>query len=150
MVEPGSECEALGEEIEAGLRTFVDASTGETVVQAVGRPAELYPEGVKGDSLPDLIVRWTDTPVADRSEIRSPAFGSIHWPTPGRNPDGRSGNHRPEAFVVAAGRSFRPGDRLEGHVMDLAPTVYSHFGLQPPSGLRGRPLVPASRRGGGQ
>ncbi len=145
VVEPGSEGEALGEEIEAGLKTFVDARTGEALVQAVARPAELYPEGVKRDRLPDLIVRWTETPVAERSEIRSPVFGSIHWPTPGRNPDGRSGNHRPEGFVVATGRSFQAGDRLEGHVMDLAPTVYSHFGLQPPPGLRGRPLIPASR-----
>ncbi len=148
VVEPGPEYEALGEEIEAGLRTFVDATTGEALVKAFARPAELYPEGVKRDSLPDLIVRWSETPVAERSEIRSPIFGSINWPTPGRNPNGRSGNHRPEGFVLAAGRSFGAGDRLDGHVMDLAPTVYSHFGLQPPPGLRGRPLVSASRGGG--
>lgn len=150
IVEAGSESEALAEEIEAGLKTFVDARSGEEVVQAIARPAQLYPKGVRRGSLPDLIVRWTETPVAERSEIWSPAFGSVHWPTPGRNPNGRSGNHRPEGFVLAAGGSSRAGAWLEGHVMDLAPAVYSHFGLQPPPGLPGRPLVSASRGGGGQ
>jgi predicted AlkP superfamily phosphohydrolase/phosphomutase len=150
IVEPGSESEALGEEIEAGLKTFVDATTGEAVVEAVARPAELYPDGVKRDSLPDIIVRWSETPIAERSEIRSSSFGSVYWPTPGRNPNGRSGNHRPEGFVLAAGHAYRAGTRLEGHVMDLVPTVYSHFGLQPPPGLRGRPLVSASQVDGGR
>lgn len=148
VVAPGSECDALSEEIERGLRTFVDARTGEPLVQDIARPEALYPEGRMSQYLPDLIVRWTETPVAERSEIRSRRLGSIRWPTPGLNPNGRSGNHRPEGFVLAVGSDFRAGDVLEGHVMDLVPTVYSHFGLTSPSRLRGRPLVGRSRPGG--
>lgn len=142
VVEPGAACDALAEQIEIGLRSFVDGQTGEPIVRNVARPAQLYPEGVRRESLPDLIVQWTERPVADRAEVRSAEFGSVHWPTPGRNPDGRSGNHRSEGFLVAAGRSYGAGDRISGHVMDLVPTVYAHFGLRPPPDLQGRPLVP--------
>ena len=48
----------------------------------------------------------TDPPAAQRAVI-PPRYGNLDWPTPGLNPTGRSGNHAPEGFLVAAGDGIR-------------------------------------------
>jgi hypothetical protein len=79
--------------------------------------------------------------VADQRAIVSPRLGTIDMPSPGTNPTGRSGNHRPEGFVIAVGAGFTPGASIEGgHILDLAPTVRAAFGLPAPDGMRGNAL----------
>jgi predicted AlkP superfamily phosphohydrolase/phosphomutase len=95
IVEPGAEYEALCRRIGEELATFVDADTGDPVVQAIARPDDLFAVGRMKRYLPDLIVRWSDAPAAAHRAIVSARYGSIAWPTPGRHPQGRSGNHRP-------------------------------------------------------
>ncbi|MEE8476925.1 MAG: alkaline phosphatase family protein [Gemmatimonadales bacterium] len=144
IVEPGSDYDRLCEEIVEGLHTFVDADTGEPVVQRVERIDHVYPDGARRDRLPDLLVCWSDTPADRHRVIRSPHFGSIPWPTPGTHPDGRSGNHGGEGFLIAAGDHIPPGSTLDGaHIVDLAPTVYALFGLPKPPEMRGKflPLI---------
>lgn len=142
IVERGAEYDALCEEIERGLRTFVDADTGAPIVEGVMRSGRLYPEGARRDDLPDLLVRWTDTPVADHRAIRSPVYGEIAWPTPGRNGDGRAGNHRFQGFLAAAGPTFAKGvDLASADVMDLAPTACHILGAPPLPTMRGRSLL---------
>jgi predicted AlkP superfamily phosphohydrolase/phosphomutase len=141
IVEPGGEYEAVCRRVIEGLRTFVDADTGELVVSEIGRREDLYPEGARSAYLPDLIVRWAPTPAAEHRALVSPRYGEIPWPTPGRHPQARSGNHMPDGFLVAAGPGIPDGGELAAaHIMDLAPTVYGLLGLDPPAEMRGRPL----------
>jgi len=141
IVPPGKEYERLCDRIAQGLLTFVDADTGKTVVDRVLRIDELYSEGTRRDHLPDLIVRWTDTPAADHRALVSPLYGTIDWPTPGQNPDGRSGNHRPQGFFIAAGEDIRPASVVDGgHIVDLAPTALALLGVPQPSNMRGKVL----------
>jgi predicted AlkP superfamily phosphohydrolase/phosphomutase len=141
IVEPGEEYDRLCDRIAQGLLTFVDADTGKPVVDRVLRIDELYPEGARRNHLPDLIVRWADTPVAAHRALVSPLYGTIEWPTPGLNPDGRSGNHRPQGFFIAAGEGVRQGSPGEGaHIMDLAPTVYALLRVAQPPEMRGKVL----------
>jgi len=140
-VEPGAEAEELLRRIEVGLGTFVDGDTGEPVVDAVKRGAELAPGRPGQCVLPDLIVRWAPSAVSGVRRIVSPEHGSIEWPTPGRSPDGRSGNHVAEGFLVAAGEGIPPGPIVGGHILDLAPTACALLGLPPLPGMAGTCLL---------
>jgi predicted AlkP superfamily phosphohydrolase/phosphomutase len=134
VVEPGTEYDRLCAEIGEGLMSFRDAATGEPVVAEVRRSDEIFPQGGRRRAaLPDLIVRWARTPCARTAAVTSPDFGTIPWPTPGKNPNGRSGNHTAEGFVIAAGEGIRRDSKLEGqhHILDLAPTILSLMGTEP-------------------
>jgi hypothetical protein len=141
LVAPGEEYDRLCAEICEGLATFVDADTGEPVVASLMRIDRLFAHGTRRDHLPDLIVRWAESPAAGHRAVVSPRHGSIPWPTPGRNPDGRSGEHRPEGFVLAVGDGIRPASRIENaHILDVAPTVCSLLGVPTPPRMCGTKL----------
>jgi hypothetical protein len=87
-------------------------------------------------------VCWAPTPTADERRLVSPRYGSIERTTPGKNPDGRSGNHRPEGFLVAAGGGVGAGGEIRGaRILDLAPTAYALFGVPVPPAMQGRPIA---------
>jgi len=141
VVEPGAEYSGLCAQIREGLLTFEDADTGEPVVRDVARSDQVYPGGARLTELPDLLVRWTTTPAAEQRAILSPRFGRIELPTPGRNLTGRSGNHRPEGFLIGVGPGFKAGSTVDGgHILDLAPTVYAMLDLPKPAEMPGRDL----------
>jgi predicted AlkP superfamily phosphohydrolase/phosphomutase len=132
VVESGRAYDELCERIAEGLRSFVDADTGRPVAEDVERIDRLYPFGAHRDELPDLLVRWCSTPASEHRAVVSPVFGRIDWPTPGSHPDGRTGNHRGEGFLLARGGGALPGGSIEGgHIADLAPTIFRLFGLPP-------------------
>jgi len=141
IVKTGAEYDALCAEIAEGLLSFVDADTGEALVRAVERSDQLFPEGPRRDGLPDLLVDWTPTSVLTRREIRSPRFGAIAWPDPGRPPDGRSGNHRTEGWLLAAGPGFGAGGAISGDILDLAPTTLALLDVKPFREMEGRSLA---------
>ena len=72
----------------------------------------------------------------------SARFGTIRWPIPGKNPNGRSGNHTGEGFVLASGNGIPHGSSLdpEGHILDLPPTILALLGKERPSHMAGRVL----------
>jgi predicted AlkP superfamily phosphohydrolase/phosphomutase len=141
LVAPGPEYDRLCAEIVEGLTSFVDADTGEPIVASLMRIDGLFADGARRDHLPDLIVRWAESPAARHRAIVSARYGSIPWPTPGRNPDGRSGEHRAEGFVLVAGEGIEPDARIErAHILDLAPTVCALLGVPTPPRMRGATL----------
>jgi hypothetical protein len=130
VIEPGAEYDDLCERIAAGLRSFVDADTGAPVAEEVARSDRLYGSGARSADLPDLIVRWCSTPASEHRAVVSAAYGQVDWPSPGSYPDGRTGNHRDEGFLLASGEGTPPGSSIEGgHIVDLAPTVFRLLGL---------------------
>jgi predicted AlkP superfamily phosphohydrolase/phosphomutase len=111
------------------------------------RADRLYPSAERRDLLPDLIVQWARRRrVLDRW-ISSPRYGTIAMPTPGKNTDGRGGNHRPHGFLLAAGPGVGHGQVAGASILDLAPTVYSLFGISPPAEMRGQVLLEVVGRG---
>lgn len=141
IVEPGAEYDALLAEITEGLLTFTDEETGQPVVAEVDRADRVFPDGQKRHLLPDLIIRWSPQPAASHRRISSPRHGSISWPTPGHNPQGHCGNHGPLGLLFAKGERIPPGASLsDGHILDLAPTVYSLLDLEVPDTFKGRAL----------
>jgi predicted AlkP superfamily phosphohydrolase/phosphomutase len=124
IVEPGEEYDQLCSKIVEGLITFVDADSGEPVIEVVKRTDQLFGRGRWLKDLPDLIIRWTSSPAANHRAVASPRYGSIPWSMPGHHPTGRSGNHGPEGFLLAVGTEVKQGSKIEGaNILDLAPTV---------------------------
>ncbi|NNF11891.1 MAG: hypothetical protein HKN72_01630 [Gemmatimonadetes bacterium] len=154
VVEPGAEYDRLCAEIAEGLLDFRDAATGEPVVDEVARSDVLFGSGARLDALPDLIVRWASTPCAPTRSVTSPRFGSIPWPTPGKNPNGRSGNHTAEGFVLASGPGIEADSTLadDRHILDLPPTILALLGKEPFSYMTGEvieEIVPTPIHPGG-
>ncbi len=142
IVDPGEEYDRLCRLISEGLETFVDVDSGEPVVDRIATPCELYGQGPRAALLPDLLVRWARSPASGHRWIESSLYGRIPWPTPGIHPSGRSGNHRSEGFLVAAGPHIQAGGVLgPAHIIDIAPTLYALFGLRVPSDVQGRALT---------
>lgn len=142
IVTPGEEYQQLCRQIADGLKTFVDEDSGEPLVESVAMTDEIFPDGNLRDLIPDMIVHWTPSAAARHRRIVSPRYGAIPWPTPGRHPQGRGGNHRPLGFVLACGDAFEPGTNIDGaSILDLAPTVYELLGQPVPASFRGQSML---------
>ena len=112
-VAPGVEAEALTARIRDGLMTFRDEDSGEALIEAVVAVDEIMPPGPCRDLLPDLLVMWRTTPQTGLRRVVSPQLGRVARAAPGegRGPNGRSGNHRPEGILFAAGRGIEAGHK---------------------------------------
>ena len=140
IVPPGA-YDGLCDRIAEGLRSFADAATGEPLVAAVCRSNEIFPEGPAQNRLPDLVVCWQGTPAVTHEAVVSSRFGRIERATPGRIPNGRSGNHRPEGFLIAHGQAVPAGSTLQdADILDLAPTALQLLGVRRRQALPGTPL----------
>ena len=142
IVAPGAAWEELCTRITEGLLSFRDAETGEPFVAAVERIERVYPDGDRRDRLPDLVVLWSDAPAGSHVAVDSPQFGRVGRSTPGRIPNGRSGNHRGEGFIIASGPGIPEARRLGSGigVIDLAPTVVRLLSAHAAVPLAGRPI----------
>ncbi len=134
--------EDLCDQIRQGLLSFGDAMTGDSLIEEVRRATEVFPAGSAMDRLPDLIVRWKETSGAPHLAVESARFGRVPRATPGRIPNGRSGNHRPAGFLIARGPGIPAGGRLQSDadILDLAPTVVRRLGTRTSVPLAGKVL----------
>jgi predicted AlkP superfamily phosphohydrolase/phosphomutase len=138
----GAEYDALCDRLADGLMSFRDADTGDPVVAEVRRPVDVYGRGEREARVPDLVVRWVESTAAAHVALFSEEYGRVERETPGRIPNGRSGNHRTEGFFVARGQGIPEGSRLAeaAHIMDLPPTVLRLLGVSCRDELAGTPI----------
>jgi predicted AlkP superfamily phosphohydrolase/phosphomutase len=134
-VAPGSEYDALLAYLETELRALVNGETGKPAVEDVFRAQELYP-GPRAGDLPDLAVLWrSDSPI---NVLESQKVGRLE----NRGVEQRSGNHRPEGFLLARGPAFRTGQaELRGDILQLAPTLLALHEVPIPGSYAMGPLV---------
>ncbi len=141
IVEPGEEYDKLCSAITKDLRTFVDAATGQPIVEKVVRSDELFKSGPRLKYLPDLIVLWAPSHSSNQQTIVSNRYPSISIPAPQRKLNGRSGNHKSDGFLIALGSGISHNSQIEnGNILDLAPTIYALLGVRKPTQMRGNSL----------
>jgi predicted AlkP superfamily phosphohydrolase/phosphomutase len=138
VLAPGEETDHFVEQLENDLLAIVDDASGAPLVRRVLRTRDLY-SGEHLDALPDLLVEWNESVAIGSTTLgdgagasvraRSPKIGTIE----GANDYGRSGEHRPGGWLVAAGPGVQHG-RLERSpsLMDLAPTFARILGVELP------------------
>ncbi|MGH7719902.1 MAG: hypothetical protein ACREON_13795 [Gemmatimonadaceae bacterium] len=142
IVQPGAEYDTLCEDLHVAFLSFRDAATGAPIVRDVVRADELAPDDAPyRHRLPDLIVRWGDVSAIDCPVIRSERHGELRWEG-GRLPSGRSGNHVPTGWFVAAGPGIPRGQCAEAFsTLDLAPTILAWLDEEIPAEVQGRPIA---------
>jgi predicted AlkP superfamily phosphohydrolase/phosphomutase len=142
IVEDGEEYDQLCNKIIEGLKTFKDNKTGEPIIEAVERSDNLFERGPGFDKLPDILVKWKFKPVAEYIKIVSSEFGEVELPSPGKNLEGRSGNHHPDGFLIAVGENFRnPIFEKKHHIIDLAPTILNLLNVEKPIEMEGKSII---------
>jgi predicted AlkP superfamily phosphohydrolase/phosphomutase len=135
IVEPDA-VDALVEEISDGLMTFQDLGGGPAVA-GVDRAADHFP-GLRTELLPDLVVRWSDTPGYPIEGVRSGRYGEVRRRGAGK---GRTGGHTADAWVlVVPGASRARAPRGRPRITDVAATAYGYFGIDAPD-VDGEPLL---------
>jgi predicted AlkP superfamily phosphohydrolase/phosphomutase len=132
---PGPDADAFCARLAADLLAIVDERTGRPLVAAVRRTAELY-EGGALDRLPDLLVEWSDEVATGSTAHAGGAGARVRARLPngdvveGTNDYGRTGDHRPDGWLVAAGPGITPGMALPPvSLLDLAPTFAAMAGV---------------------
>lgn len=112
-----SDVARVAEEITLELLALENDESPHRPVRRVLPTHEIY-HGPHVDDLPDLLVEWNwDAPVAS---VSSPTIGTVAKD----DPETRTGDHRPEGLIVAAGPGVVPG-RLSGRVrsVDISATL---------------------------
>lgn len=113
------------------------------LVHAVHDVDRVFP-GPLRPNLPDLV--WTWDPAARCADVLHASVGAVRGKTPWETAPFYSGNHRPNAFLLARGPGFAPGSRLEGvHLLDLAPSILAQQGVPAPPHHAGRALAALAR-----
>lgn len=144
IVQP-AEADEFCDRLAARLLDIVDARTGRPLIARIRRTAELF-DGEHLDALPDLLVEWSDAehlgstalgpPDAGRLHARSASIGTVE----GVNDYARTGEHRPNGWLVAAGPGIRRGPIPHPvSLLDVAPTATAMLGV-PFTGASGRPI----------
>jgi predicted AlkP superfamily phosphohydrolase/phosphomutase len=143
IVEQGEVYDNLCSKIIEGLKTFKDEKTQEPVIETAARSDLVFNKGTGFNNLPDVLVKWKLKPASGYGKIISSEYGELKWPQTGKNPDGRSGNHRFEGFFLAVGKDFEENSNLEKkyNIVDLAPTILNLLNIEKPNEMEGEIIV---------
>ncbi|GJM45451.1 MAG: hypothetical protein DHS20C21_22930 [Gemmatimonadota bacterium] len=137
IVEPGTEAEAVLDDLARGLRELRDPETGEPLIGDIWRSEELY-HGAHADRAPDLTFLPRD--------MRNKALGTVDF-TSNRFVEpayGNSGDHRMNGILFMRGPGIRSGAEIQGaNLIDVAPTILHYLGEGVPEDFDGRVLQDA-------
>jgi len=137
IVEMENEYRQLLDSLGAEFRTLVNPGNGRQAVHRIFDTDEVFPGPMRGN-LPDLVVTW-DPEAQVMAELESSAGGRVSGKASFEIAPYYSGNHRPNAFVIAHGPTVSSGSRIEnGHIVDIAPTILDILGVEPPGHFDGR------------
>jgi predicted AlkP superfamily phosphohydrolase/phosphomutase len=145
IVAPGSEYEALRDELIERLLDCRDVDTDQPIVKAVRRKEEVY-DGPYLSKAPDLAIEWNYDIIVSglRCHDRSGRELIVEKAADIVERRNVSGDHRPEGILIASGPQIKADQEISGaHIMDIAPTVLALMGQTVPAYMDGRVLVEA-------
>lgn len=106
IVKKGEEYNQLCDNLIEGLKSYRDEDSLEPVVESTKKSEQLFEKGGGFENIPDLLVKWKYKATTSYRRITSDLYGTIEMPLPGKNLDGRSGNHRPQGFLIAKRKNY--------------------------------------------
>lgn len=141
IVQPGAEYERLCATLADTARSLRNPANGRHAACAAHRIDEIY-AGPCRPSMPDIVINW-DPEARVTTELATERYGVARSAQAGYAVSPYySGNHRPNAFLVAAGPSIRSSALLHGaSVLDVAPTILAQFGVPPADHMPGNVLA---------
>ena len=139
IVSPGQEYTALADELSTRLKNeLVDPDTKQPIVRAVYKRDDVYSGEYLGDAS-DLQVGFEDGYRVSWQTTLGGSPQGIVYP----NMKKWSGDHGGYDFATTAGVlvTNRPITNASPRIIDIAPTVLQFFGITPPAGMDGKPLL---------
>ena len=137
IVEPGSETEALKKRIIEGLSGLHDEAENAVAINEIFDNRKVHPTGPYRDNGPDLIVGYNR---GYRASWEG-AVGRVTAEVLTDNSKAWSGDHCIDPRLVPGVLfSTRPMPDDDPGIGDLAPTILSEFGVDPPDHMTGRAL----------
>ena len=125
------------------LGELKDPRTGEAIVKRVFRRDEIY-HGPYCDEAPDLTPDWWDTSLFSTSPSLPENSGEPPVQIIEHKPATTAewgGTHRRDGILIAHGKPFRKGIKIEGaRLIDMAPTILYLMGQPVPDDMDGRVL----------
>lgn len=140
IVAPGHDYERVRDEITRTARTMTNPANGRPAALGVHKTDDLY-RGPCRDAMPDVIINWNDE-ARVTTELLTETYGMARSEVPGcALAPYYTGNHRPDAFMIAVGPGVAPGAAIEAaSILDLAPTILASFGIERPAYMDGKVL----------
>lgn len=136
VVKPGSDADAIVDELTERLTEVRDPQTGAQVIRRVVQPKRVY-RGVSGPHVPDLVVCYADTYRASWDTILG-GYPADHVTD---NLDPWSGDHCMDPdFLSGVLLTNTPVRIADPAIEDLAPTIIRSFGVRTPEVMKGRNL----------
>jgi predicted AlkP superfamily phosphohydrolase/phosphomutase len=124
-------------ELQARLQEITNPHNGRVAARQVVCTDDVFP-GEQRQNLPDLVVNW-DVEARVLSALESEKCGVVRKAAGYQTAPFYTGNHRPAAFVLARGPLIAEGGALSGgHIVDIAPTILTMLGVDPPQHMDGR------------
>ena len=119
---------------------MVNPANGRRAAHAVFKTDELY-HGPCRRHMPDVIVTW-DPGAHLTTELHTERYGTARSAQPAYAVTPYyTGNHRPNAFAAIVGPGVPAGRVLQdASILDLAPTIFARFGVEPPADMDGEAL----------
>lgn len=138
IVREGTEYQEVLGRLTEQLRGLVNPHNGRHAAERISVVDEIF-RGPRRADLPDAVISW-DLAARVLDEIEAPIGRIRKQPGYAVSPF-YTGNHRATAFVLGQGPSVNSaGAAVNGHIVDLAPTVLALLGVTPPTHFEGRPL----------
>ncbi|MDX6388641.1 MAG: hypothetical protein QOD85_2443 [Gaiellaceae bacterium] len=125
---PPDAVDGLIDQIRQGLLSFRDPD-GQPAVIAIDRTSEVLGPGKRDGSLPDLVVRWSNSPSKDVTHVTSEELGTVRRPGSGT---GRSGAHQPTGWALVVPETGVAVKAERPSVLDIVPTVCAAVGVETP------------------
>ena len=138
IVEPGREYQQICDELYQTVKGMHNPANGRLAAQTVYRTDDIY-SGCCRSHMPDIIINWNiDAEV--KTQLQTAKYGLVQSNTPAFAVSPYyTGNHCPNAFMAVVGPEIPRGEVLDGaNILDLAPTILSHLGVEPPTYMDGR------------
>jgi len=140
IVEGQNEYDAICRALVETAGSMTNPKNGRRAAAHVHRISDLY-HGPCAANFPDVIIDW-DPGAKVTTALATKTHGVVACDLPGHGVTPYyTGNHRGNAFVVAQGPSVAERAVLQdASILDLAPTILAHFGVDAPAHMDGRVL----------
>ncbi len=141
LVEPGAEYDEVLGRIREQLEGLTNPRNGVRAAERITLVDDVFC-GVRREDLPDASISW-EASARIAGELDTPELGHIDVGSAGYEISPfYTGNHRPNAFVLARGPGVSAGAKPEGgaHILDIAPSVLALLGVDAPPHFEGRAL----------
>jgi predicted AlkP superfamily phosphohydrolase/phosphomutase len=137
IVSAGAEYAELCRHLCQTARTMTNPVTRQRAALDVVQTDDLF-DGPRRSYLPDVVIVWNPE-ARVTTELLTEQYDIVRVAAPGcAVAPFYSGNHWPNAFVGAVGPRVAQGGLEDGSILDLAPSILAHFGIDPPDYMDGR------------